>query len=87
MAAGATLTRIVVRASPTNPARGILVAGPDRALRSRADGVTRHKREGDGATPAGPLRFVSCQYRPDRAIRPATMLPISGPIRFSRVVR
>jgi L,D-peptidoglycan transpeptidase YkuD (ErfK/YbiS/YcfS/YnhG family) len=78
---GGTLRRIIVRASRTDPSRGLLVAGgltvPCALGRS---GVTRHKREGDGATPAGRLRFVSCHYRPDRVSRPATRLP-TAPLR------
>ena len=77
MVADGTLTRIIVRASPTDPARGILVAGPlTIPCALGRSGVTRHKREGDGATPAGPLRFVSCHYRHDRTNRPATGLPV-----------
>ena len=76
MVAGGTLGRIIVRASPSDLSRGLLVAGaltvPCALGRS---GVTRHKREGDGATPAGRLRFVSCHYRPDRISRPDTRLP------------
>lgn len=42
-------------------------------------GVTRDKREGDGATPAGVHRLVGMLYRPDRLARPAPWaLPI-GP--------
>jgi L,D-peptidoglycan transpeptidase YkuD (ErfK/YbiS/YcfS/YnhG family) len=42
-------------------------------------GVTRHKREGDGATPTGTHRVVGCLYRPDRMARPVDWaLPI-GP--------
>lgn len=42
-------------------------------------GVTSHKREGDGATPAGTHRFVGMLYRPDRMLPPAGWaLPI-GP--------
>lgn len=53
-----------------------------RALRCAlgAGGVTRAKREGDKATPAGrfPLRRVL--YRPDRLAPPRTALPVA-PIR------
>jgi L,D-peptidoglycan transpeptidase YkuD (ErfK/YbiS/YcfS/YnhG family) len=74
--AGGTLRRIIVHASRSDPSRGLLVAGaltvPCALGRS---GVTRHKREGDGATPAGRLRLISCHYRPDRVSRPATCLP------------
>lgn len=38
-------------------------------------GITRQKREGDGATPAGTLAFVKVYYRPDRIRRPTTLLP------------
>lgn len=42
-------------------------------------GVTRDKREGDGATPAGVHRLVGMLFRPDRIARPADWsLPI-GP--------
>jgi L,D-peptidoglycan transpeptidase YkuD (ErfK/YbiS/YcfS/YnhG family) len=42
-------------------------------------GVTRRKREGDGATPAGVHGIVGCLYRPDRMARPVDWaLPI-GP--------
>jgi L,D-peptidoglycan transpeptidase YkuD (ErfK/YbiS/YcfS/YnhG family) len=75
VAADGTLNRIIVRASPTDPSRGLLVAGaltvPCALGRG---GVTRHKREGDGATPAGRLRLLSCHYRPDRVSRPGTRL-------------
>ena len=37
-------------------------------------GVTRNKREGDGATPAGVFALRSLLYRADRIARPATLL-------------
>ena len=39
-------------------------------------GISRHKREGDGATPAGAFRLVAAYYRPDRVPRPQTALPV-----------
>lgn len=39
-------------------------------------GVTADKREGDGGTPAGPLRLVEVLYRADRVPRPQTPLPV-----------
>ena len=33
-------------------------------------GLTRSKREGDGATPRGTHRIAGCLYRPDRIARP-----------------
>lgn len=41
-------------------------------------GLTRTKREGDGATPMGLLHIVGCMYRPDRMAMPA---PWAIPIR------
>ena len=35
-------------------------------------GLTRNKREGDGATPVGTHRIVAMLYRPDRILSPAT---------------
>ena len=39
-------------------------------------GLSRNKREGDGATPAGCHRLVEVLYRPDRVPRPTTCLPV-----------
>jgi L,D-peptidoglycan transpeptidase YkuD (ErfK/YbiS/YcfS/YnhG family) len=76
VAARGNLDRIIVRASPSDPSRGLLVAGPLTVPCALGrGGVTRHKREGDGATPAGRLRLISCRYRPDRVSRPVTRLP------------
>jgi L,D-peptidoglycan transpeptidase YkuD (ErfK/YbiS/YcfS/YnhG family) len=45
-------------------------------------GVTRHKSEGDGSTPAGTFGLSLAMYRPDRVTRPATALPMT-PLRQS----
>ena len=42
-------------------------------------GITRAKREGDGATPAGTHRVVALLYRPDRIPRPAIWARPIGP--------
>lgn len=42
-------------------------------------GVTRDKREGDGATPAGMHRLVGMLYRPDRVAAPADWALPYGP--------
>lgn len=71
------LDLITVRQQGPEPHRGKLSAGetvlPCALGRS---GITRSKREGDGATPAGiwPLRKVL--YRPDRVERPETALAV-----------
>jgi L,D-peptidoglycan transpeptidase YkuD (ErfK/YbiS/YcfS/YnhG family) len=39
-------------------------------------GMRVRKREGDGATPAGAWRLRCVLYRPDRVLRPRTVLPI-----------
>jgi L,D-peptidoglycan transpeptidase YkuD (ErfK/YbiS/YcfS/YnhG family) len=39
-------------------------------------GITRAKREGDGATPAGVHAMVMVYYRADRLRRPVTRLPV-----------
>jgi L,D-peptidoglycan transpeptidase YkuD (ErfK/YbiS/YcfS/YnhG family) len=73
------LDRIVVRGDPSDAARGFLVAGrmvaPCALGRS---GISAHKREGDGATPAGAFRLIALLYRPDRLSRPATRLPAAA---------
>lgn len=49
--------------------------GAARAAIGRA-GVSAHKREGDGATPAGAFPLVSAFYRADRLAPPRTGLPL-----------
>lgn len=72
-----TLSRLVVRRRPGDPARGWLAAGglvlPCALGRS---GVTRDKREGDGATPAGRFAPLQAFFRADAGPRPRTTLPL-----------
>ena len=72
---------IVVRASPLDPRRGILVAGPLRLPCALGrSGIGWRKREGDGRTPLASMAVVSGFWRPGRA-RPARCpLPLK-PIR------
>lgn len=42
-------------------------------------GVSRHKREGDGATPHGVHRIVGMLYRPDRMAQPTDWATPIGP--------
>lgn len=77
MGKGRGLDRIIVRPTPGDPARGLLVAGPLAVPCALGrSGVTSSKREGDGATPAGRLGLVACHWRPDRLPRPVTRLPV-----------
>lgn len=39
-------------------------------------GITRHKREGDGATPAGALRLMGGGFRAGRIARPRAPFPL-----------
>lgn len=75
---GGGFRRIVVRPSVENPSRGLIAFG--RRLVPCAlgrGGVTRDKREGDGATPAGRLPLLMVFYRADRVARPLTRLPVT----------
>ena len=45
-----------------------------RAAAGRS-GITHHKTEGDGATPAGPLPLLRLLYRADRIALPRTRIP------------
>ena len=70
-----TLDLIRVHRSPRDPRRGILVAGAlvlPCALGHA--GLTRAKREGDGASPVGRFRLLGGLYRPDRLPRPCSRL-------------
>ncbi len=41
-------------------------------------GITRNKREGDGATPAATFGILRVLYRADRVAPPATRLPVAS---------
>ena len=72
-------TRVIwVFAHPCNRSRGLLRAGPLRLQCALgAGGVTRLKREGDGATPAGRYALTSLKVRRDRVTGPRTQVPAS----------
>lgn len=50
--------------------RGVRFRGQHFPCTIGRGGVSIHKREGDGATPAGIHRIVGVLYRPDRVARP-----------------
>lgn len=63
-----------------------LVVRPDGIARWRGraypcslgrGGIARHKREGDGVTPAGRFALRRVLWRPDRLARPACALPVA----------
>ncbi len=69
---------ISVRRRPGDGRRGILTLdGRSTPCALGRGGVTRFKREGDGATPAGRFRLLCVSYRADRCRRPRTALPVS----------
>lgn len=68
---------------PTDRSRGLVRLGNLRLhCALGAGGVTRFKREGDGATPAGRYRLLSLKVRRDRVAGPRSDVPAS-PIRAS----
>jgi L,D-peptidoglycan transpeptidase YkuD (ErfK/YbiS/YcfS/YnhG family) len=71
------LHRIYVIRDSKSPSRGTLLAGSFRfpVALGRA-GVVSRKTEGDGGTPRGRLPLRRLWFRPDRARRPSTGLPL-----------
>ncbi len=66
-----------VRALPGCRTRGRLTFGAlDVPCALGRSGLTRRKREGDGATPVGSFALLGAWYRADRQPRPATGLPL-----------
>jgi L,D-peptidoglycan transpeptidase YkuD (ErfK/YbiS/YcfS/YnhG family) len=71
------LRRLSVRRKPSEPARGILQAGPlTLPVALGRTGIKVNKREGDGATPRGMFRLKRLWWRADRHPRPPTLLPV-----------
>ncbi len=71
-----SLSLLKVRPRLGAPSNGWLFAG-SLALPCQLGpaGLTRRKREGDGATPAGRFDLLHGFFRPDRGPRPAARLP------------
>lgn len=71
------LTLIRVRRRPGHRTQGVLLAGPLAIpVALGRSGILANKAEGDGATPRGRFRLVRLWWRPDRAPRPRTLLPV-----------
>lgn len=70
-----TLSRLRVRRLCGDATRGEMLAGPVviRCALGRS-GLTRAKREGDGATPRGVFRTRAAVFRADRVPRPSSGL-------------
>lgn len=67
---GAPLRRITVRPRPGRPAQGLLgVGGAVFACALGRGGISAAKREGDGATPLGPMRMLRGYLRGRRFSR------------------
>lgn len=72
---GETLT---VRTLSPRATRGVLQLGSfTAACAIGRGGISRFKREGDGATPAGRFELLQVYYRPDRGVRPRSLLPVA----------
>lgn len=69
---------ISVRKKPGGATRGVMTfAGNQFHCALGRGGLTRFKREGDGATPAGRYQLLHVFFRADRVRRPLTALPVS----------
>ena len=75
-AASHLLAHLRVGALPGERFRGRLIAGTNvLPCVLGPGGITRRKREGDGATPAGRFALVRLLFRPDRGPPPRAALP------------
>jgi L,D-peptidoglycan transpeptidase YkuD (ErfK/YbiS/YcfS/YnhG family) len=72
------ITSLSVTLARPSATRGRLVGpGVSVACAIGRSGVTRTKREGDGASPAGRFAILGGWYRPDRfAVRPRSAVPL-----------
>lgn len=75
---GRVLNHMVVRAAPRDQSRGQLLAGGRViACAIGKGGIKAVKREGDGATPLGPMRLLSAYVRRDRRRMLVSTLPLT----------
>ncbi len=71
-------SRFLVAPVPGKKHRGLVVApGLTLPCALGRAGITRRKREGDGATPLGRFGMVALFFRPDRLRPPPTFLPVA----------
>lgn len=71
------ISTFFVRRKPGFSTRGWLIAGPlALPVALGRGGIKANKREGDGGTPRGTFRLKRLWWRPDRAARPMTHLPV-----------
>jgi len=73
-----TVHAVHVRPSGAYPAAKIIYAGRTYPGVVGRGGVTKSKREGDGATPVGCFSILRAYYRPDRIVGLDTRLPTSA---------
>jgi L,D-peptidoglycan transpeptidase YkuD (ErfK/YbiS/YcfS/YnhG family) len=72
-----SLATLRVRRRPGRKTQGWLVAGPlVLPVALGRGGIKANKREGDGGTPRGIFQLRRLWWRPDRASRPRTALPV-----------
>jgi L,D-peptidoglycan transpeptidase YkuD (ErfK/YbiS/YcfS/YnhG family) len=83
------LAFLTVRTRPGHRSQGLLVAGHTVfACALGRGGISSNKREGDGATPLGPMRLLSGYFRPDHVKVQATRLsmkPIAADLGWCEV--
>jgi L,D-peptidoglycan transpeptidase YkuD (ErfK/YbiS/YcfS/YnhG family) len=53
-----------------------LVQWEDLACTVRRNGFSNNKKEGDGCTPTGTWKLLNVYYRPDKVLKPNTLLPV-----------
>ena len=72
-----TAERLEVRVRPGQRTKGILRLGPITVpCAIGRSGLTRRKREGDGATPVGRFSLLGAYYRADRQAKIPGVLPM-----------
>lgn len=74
------IRRLLVTRQANAPAKGhLIVAGRAIPCALGRSGISRSKREGDGATPAGRFKLLGGFYRADRGLRPNPKLQAIQP--------